>query len=139
MKKFLFLGLAIAVVFVSGCAKKPEQLATTYVSPMKYQNYDCDQIVMEMERVSTRTNQLYAQLNKNADKDKALMAVGILVAWPALLFLEGNGPEAAEYSQLKGEYQALQEAAIAKKCGQKLPPSPEEIIKAKDEESKNKK
>ena len=46
------------------------------------------------------------------------MAVGMLLFWPALFFLEGgDSPEAAEYSRLKGEVEALNEASMLKKCG----------------------
>ena len=46
------------------------------------------------------------------------MGVGLVLFWPALIFLEGgDGPEAAEYAQLKGNYEALQDNAILRKCG----------------------
>jgi hypothetical protein len=45
------------------------------------------------------------------------MAVGLVLFWPALFFLEGgDGPEAAEYACLKGEVDALEQVAIQKKC-----------------------
>lgn len=45
------------------------------------------------------------------------MAVGMLLFWPTLFFLEGgDGPQAAEYARLKGEVDALEKVAIAKKC-----------------------
>lgn len=45
------------------------------------------------------------------------MAAGIILFWPALFFLEGgDGPQAAEYSRLKGEREALQQALVQKKC-----------------------
>jgi hypothetical protein len=51
-----------------------------------------------------------------------------------LFFLEGgDGPEAAEYAQLKGEYEALRTAAVEKKCAMEtLPPSPEALVKGED-------
>ena len=47
------------------------------------------------------------------------MAFGILF-WPALFFLEGgDGPEAAEYAQLKGQYEALRTLAVQRKIEKK--------------------
>ena len=62
-------------------------------------------------------NNLYTSLDDEADADEAQMAIGLILFWPALFFLEGgDGPEAAEYAQLKGESEALERAAIAKRC-----------------------
>lgn len=66
------------------------------------------------------------------------MGVGLVLFWPTLFMLEGgDGPEAAEYARLKGEYEALRKVAIEKKCDLSLlPPSPEELIKEKEEKAK---
>ena len=110
---FLVLGALIA-----GCATQPSDLPTTYVSPNQYQHYSCEQITMEMNRTSRKANELQARLKKDADNDAAQMAVGIVIFWPALFFLEGgDGPEAAEYSRLKGEFEALEQVSVQKKCG----------------------
>ena len=110
---FLFLG-----AFIAGCATQPSDLPTTYVSPNQYQHYSCEQITMEMNRASRKANELQARLKKDADNDAAQMALGVIIFWPALFFLEGgDGPEAAEYSRLKGEFEALEEISVQKKCG----------------------
>jgi hypothetical protein len=45
------------------------------------------------------------------------MAIGLILFWPALFFLEGgDGPQAAEYARLRGEVDALERVAIVKKC-----------------------
>ena len=45
------------------------------------------------------------------------MAIGLVLFWPTLFFLEGgDGPEAAEYARLKGEVDALEGVAIQKQC-----------------------
>ena len=49
------------------------------------------------------------------------MAIGLIIFWPALFFLEGgDGASAAEYSRLKGEFEALEQASIQKSCGIKV-------------------
>ena len=127
-------------LLVFGCASQPEEIQSTYVSPLTYRDYDCDQIALEMDHVSRRTDELYAQLKKKADNDAAQMGVGLVLFWPTLFFLEGgDGPEATEYARLKGTYEALHTNAVQKKCVlASLPPSPQEIIEEKKLEEKTK-
>ena len=108
---------AIAIASLVGCASSPDKMTAAYVSPIQYQDYDCKQIGAELTRVSRRAQELYGQLDKTASNDGAQMAVGLVLFWPALFFLEGgDGPEAAEYSRLKGERDALEQIAIQKQC-----------------------
>ena len=84
---------------------------------MKYKDYDCEMIALETASVEQRTNHLYHSLKTEANKDAGQMAIGMVLFWPALFFLEGgDGPQAAEFAQLKGEYNALEEVATIKKC-----------------------
>ncbi len=115
MRLILFL---VSTTLILGCATQPKDLPTTYVSPNQYQHYSCEQITLEMNRTSRKANELQARLKTDADNDAAQMAIGIVIFWPALFFLEGgDGPEAAEYSRLKGEFEALEEVSVQKKCG----------------------
>lgn len=128
--------LALIIGLMLGCASNPDNISTAYVSPLKYKNHDCDQVAMEMDEVSRRTTDLYFSLKKKSDNDSAQMGIGLVLFWPTLFFLEGgDGPEATEYSRLKGEYEALHTAAVDKKCAMEdMPPSPDEIIEAKKAE-----
>lgn len=132
MKKaqtFTFVTLSF-ILGLSGCASNPDKIDATYVSPLKYKEYDCDQIAMEMDYVGDRTNRLYHRLKKERKADNWQTGVGLVLFWPALFFLEGgDGPEAAEYAQLKGEFNALQDASVSRRCGIRAR-SPEEIMKA---------
>ena len=110
-------GAAAAIISLSACASSPKKISATYVSPMKYQNHDCQQIGLEQANVEQRTNVLYHSLKKRNTNDKVMMGVGLLVVWPALLFLKGNnGAQNVEYAQLKGDYDALRNASVARKC-----------------------
>ena len=137
IKSVISLPLIVAIL-LSGCATKPSEIGASYVSPYKYKDYDEEQIIMEMDHVGRRTNELYYSLKKEASGDTAQMAVGLLLFWPALFFLEGgDGPEAAEYARLKGEYEALRTVAVQRKISlDMLPPSPEEIVKGYAEEER---
>ena len=51
--------------------------------------------------------------------------------WPTLFLLEGgDGPEAAEYAQLRGEYKTLNDVSIAKKCGMEYAEDLNDVVKA---------
>lgn len=104
-------------LILSGCATSSKDVATTYVSPMQYQSYDCAQIAAENQRIAGRVNQLGGRLDEAASNDKAIGVVGALLFWPALFALGGTKNQEAEYARLKGEHDALQQASIEKKCG----------------------
>jgi len=137
MKKAL-TSCTLAAALVTGCATSPDNMKAAYVSPLKYSTYDCTQIVMEMDHVSKRTTELYESLDTKADRDAAQMGIGLILFWPTLFLLEGgDGPEAAEYANLKGDFEALRTAAVQKKCSQDMmPKSPEELIKEAQEAKK---
>lgn len=75
---------------------------------------------MEMATISRRVSDLAAQVDKTASDDSAQMAIGLVLFWPTLFFLDGDTPQAQEYSRLKGEFEALEKAAIQKKCSIKV-------------------
>lgn len=129
MKNSLFIATAIsAALFGTGCASNPDKIDAAYVSPIKYENYDCSQLAMEMDYVGQRTTELHQRLKRERNADNWQMGIGLLVFWPSLFLLEGgDGPEAAEYAQLQGEYEALRQSSVSKKCGIQSS-SPEQII-----------
>jgi hypothetical protein len=133
MKKLILAVLASTLV---ACASNPDKIDATYVSPLKYKDYDCDQIALEMDYVGQRTNNLYQRLKSESTADSWQMGVGLVLFWPSLFFLEGgDGPETVEYSQLKGEFKALRQNSVQRKCGIEGK-SPEEIMKEADQAAK---
>ena len=126
---------------VTGCASSPNDMAASYVSPLIYQSYDCQQLVMESDRVSRRVQSMHAKLDEKESDDSAKMAVGLILFWPALFFLDGDEDGAIEYKRLKGESEAIHQAAIARKCDLKLlvPPMPKEVKKTEEEKLADKK
>lgn len=122
MKRTLNVASVATFTLLLGCATSPDKLPTASVSSLEYRDYNCEQVAMEMERVTDRANELHGTLKKKADDDTAQMAVGMLLFWPTLFFLEGgDGPEATEYSRLKGERDALEKVAVEKQCGATVP------------------
>ena len=69
------LAVAVTVCLLTACASNPDKIDAAYVSPLKYQNYGCDQIALEMDYVGQRTTKLYTRLKKERNKDTAQMGV----------------------------------------------------------------
>ena len=114
MKKILAATLAITIA-LTGCASSSNKVAATYASPLAYDKYDCSQLASEGARLRGRMSELGGQVDKAADNDKVLTGVALVLFWPAVFFL-GNKNQEAEFGRIKGEYDAVQQAAIAKKC-----------------------
>lgn len=105
------------LAFLSACSTASKDLTATYVSPIQYQTYDCQQLTSEAQRLQGRYVELGGRLDQAASNDKALVGVGMLLFWPALFALGGTKQQEAEFSRLKGEYDAIQQASIQKRCG----------------------
>lgn len=111
------IGGVFAVVALSvGCASGSKEIKATYVSPMTYDAYSCQQLIQETQRLQGRISSVAGDVDQKASGDRVKMGVGLVLFWPTLLFLKGDGPEAQEYARLKGEHQALEESYVRKNC-----------------------
>lgn len=115
MKKTIIYTLS-ACIALSGCATASKDIAATYVSPMQFQGYDCEQLASETQRIQSRVVQLGGRLDTAAANDKAIAGVGVILFWPALFALGGTKQQEMDYARLRGEYDAVQQSAILKKC-----------------------
>ena len=115
-RRFKWLAFFVLMALV-GCARSSEKVPSAYISPLIYQDYNCKQIAAEMHRVTRRVYDTGAAVDDAAGADAMKMGVGLLLLWPTLFFVDGDGPEAAEYARLKGEAEALEMASIQKECG----------------------
>lgn len=115
MQKTIATVLAASTA-LSGCATSSSNIAASYTSPMQYQAYDCAQLAGEAQRIHGRVNQLAGRLDEAASNDKLLVGVGMVLFWPALFALGGTKQQEADYARLKGEYDAVQQAQIARSC-----------------------
>ena len=109
----------VSLAMLGGCATAGKDIAASYVSPEQYTSYDCQQLQLEMARIHGRVSQLTGRLDEAANNDKMIMGAGLLIFWPALFALGGTKQQEAELARLKGEYEAVQSASVAKKCSLK--------------------
>lgn len=108
--------VTVAMVFLaSGCAPKAERIQAAYVSPLTYQSYDCSQLVAEMQRVDGRLLEVSQQQNDMASRDTVVTTIGIILFFPALLFLIGED-HSEEIARLKGEAESVEQAAVLGSC-----------------------
>lgn len=108
------VGLACGLL-VSGCASTSERIGASYVSPLTYESYDCEQILAERERIATRVHDVAGAQNRQAKNEQIATGVGLVLFWPALFMLVGPDRR-EELANLKGQYEALEQASTKKRC-----------------------
>lgn len=134
--KELAAGAAL-LISVSGCATAPEDVQASFVTPVLYSNLTCDQLALEATRVSQEVANLTGQQRKRTSRDTTMTAVGVIVFWPALLAVRGDGATAASLASAKGQMTAIEQAATQKNCGidfrmvEVEPPPPDYIKREK--------
>lgn len=116
-----------AAAMVAACASKSSDITAAYISPVSYQNYTCQQLGQEAQAVSSRAAVVAGAQDQKRSNDQVATGVAIVIFWPAAFLVGGDGPTAAELSQLKGQMVAIEQASIQKKCGiqfQQIAPAP---------------
>ena len=114
------VGLIALVIALAGCATRSQDIVSAYVSPIQYESYSCTQLREEAARVSARAAAASGMQDQNATNDAIATGVALVVFWPAAFMVHGNGANAQEVSQLKGDMDAIEQANIQKRCGIKF-------------------
>ena len=109
-------GSALVAFAIAGCASSSEAIKPAYVSPLQYQNFTCQQIGAEMERVSRRASEAAGVQDSQRTSDQWATAGAVVLFWPAAFLVKGDGNNAAELARLKGEFEALEKIGIEKNC-----------------------
>jgi hypothetical protein len=113
----IFVATAAVALSLAGCASRPDNIAASYVSPNQYGSYTCKQLEEEAQRVSSRAAEAAGVQQSKATGDAVATTVALVVFWPALFLIQGDGANAAEVARLKGEMEAIESASVQKKCG----------------------
>ena len=93
---------------------------------------------MEIQRVDRKTREIAQAQRKESNKDAVAMGVGMLLFWPALFMLIGKD-KSNELARLKGEFDALEQAAIQKECNITLELKEVGLRREKEEAERKKK
>lgn len=120
------LSVAVFATALAGCASSSSDITATYVSPVQYQQYNCQQLALEAQAVSTRAANLSGAQDSQRTKDQVATGVAIVVFWPAAFLVGGDKQAAAELAQMKGQLVAIEQASIAKKCNIQFQGKPQE-------------
>ena len=110
------LCLSASSLSLSGCANDPKNISASYVSPIQYEGYTCPQIREEAARLSSKAAEITGVQQSKANGDAVAMGVGLVLFWPSLFFIKGDGSTATEVAHLKGQMDALEQASIKRKC-----------------------
>jgi hypothetical protein len=117
LKKSIAGAVAIAITTTQiACAPSPDSVSARYVSPTMYKDWNCDQLFEERMRLTKEVDRVSGLQRENAGADAAMMAVGIIVFWPALFGLAATKDRKDELGRLKGEYDAVDHSMKTRQC-----------------------
>jgi hypothetical protein len=106
-------GLVIAAaVLLSGCANMPtppEQITGSNMSRLEYDHYDCSQLTLELSALERLENQLVIAQEQRIESSK------VQARW--LCYGQGDGIEASELADVRGEKKAVRQAIENRNCG----------------------
>lgn len=107
----------IAVLALGACAKRSENVAAAYISPLAYEQFNCRQLAEEAGRVSQRAAELAGVQDRKRTGDIVATTAAIIVFWPAAFLVSGDDAQTAELARLRGEFEAIQRVSVQKNCG----------------------
>jgi hypothetical protein len=110
------LGIVALVVALAGCASSAADITPSYISPVQYSSYNCQQLGLEAQSVSARAAALSGAQDSQRTKDTLVTTAAVVVFWPAAFFVGGDKQTASELAQMKGQMVAIEQASISKKC-----------------------
>jgi len=108
--------MILAVLTLAGCASASSDIQASYISPLTYQQYSCQQLGMEAQAVASRAAIVAGAQDQKRTNDAIATTAAVIVFWPAAFLVGGNGQTAAELANLKGQMTAIEQASIQKKC-----------------------
>jgi hypothetical protein len=122
-KTLLALVLTPALV-LSGCINMPtpsSQITGSYASGLRYENYECSQLAVELDSLARRENQL------TIAQEQRVKTSQMQAFWWG--FGQGDGIEASELANVRGEKEAVRKALEGKACHRQqaqphIPPTP---------------
>ena len=105
------LVVAVALVVLASCAKKPEDIAPINVGDSMYANFSCEGLTGERLKITQELQALSAK-QRSAAKSDAWGVFLLGVPWSSM---SGNDKEAL-IAVAKGRVQAIDRQRVAKRC-----------------------
>lgn len=103
--------LAMLSTLIAGCFNlptPPSQITGSYTSSLKYEGFDCQRLGVELNSLARREDQLVTAQN---DRRKSSKLQAFFLG-----FGEGDGVEASELANVRGEKEAVRKALEVKSC-----------------------
>ena len=103
--------LAPVVLGLTGCFNMPtppSQLTGSHASSLKYEDFDCEKLVSEVNSLARRENQLVIA------QEQRIKTSQVQAFWWG--FGQGDGIEASELANVRGEKEAVRKAIETKGC-----------------------
>jgi len=113
--KLVVLALAPLAILV-GCANMPtpsSQITGSYTSGLRYEDFDCRKLSVELDSLARRENQL------TIAQEQRIKTSQTQAFWWG--FGQGDGIEASELANVRGEKEAVRKAMETKGCQQPTP------------------
>ena len=101
----------VTIVMITGCANMPtppSQITGSYTSGLNYTKYECQELGAELDSLARRENQL------TVAQEQRIKTSNVQAFW--LGYGQGDGIEAAELANVKGEKEAVRKAMRKKGC-----------------------
>lgn len=110
------LALLSAAILLSGCMNmptNPSQIAGAYTSELPYRELDCSRLSIELNALARRENQLVIA------QEQRIKSSGVQAFWYGVG--HGDGIEASELANVRGQAEAVRRAMDFKRCWQDMP------------------
>ena len=116
MKGIYLATLVVAAVALTGCFNlptQPSQISGAYVNSMRYEQFDCNRLNAEADSLSRRESQLAIA------QEQRLKSSKVQAFW--LGYGQGDGIEASELANVRGEREAVRKAIAINNCSSTPP------------------
>lgn len=107
-----------SVLALSGCMNMPTptaQITGSYASGLKYEDYSCSKLAAEVSSIARRENQLVLA------QEQRIKTSQMQAFWWG--YGQGDGIEASELANVRGEKETIRSAMESKNCDPSLIPA----------------
>ena len=111
LKRIPILLLSVFLIFSVGCMNMPTppaQITSSYTSGLNYKDFTCEELAAEMASLARRQNQLVTA------QEQRVKTSQVQAFWSG--YGQGDGVEASELANVKGEIEAVRKAMEIKGC-----------------------